>query len=319
MVAPRRAWADCPTSPVNWDAADCNVGGTPVCAGTDLGGGLYRWDCDVSDSDEAAEVTTVSDYDGNQIASWGEKDGEEFCCPMNNGIVIVVNTFGSDHDDTLTHSFPAESAVLEEYVAYGAYAMTATIWGGSGDDTIKGSPTDHVGGGGSLRYTEILYGEDNADTIQGFGGQDLIYGGAKNDVIDGGTEADTIYGEDGNDTIDGGDHGDHIYGGVGDDTIRGGAGDDTIDGGDGEDRISGGGDDDTINGGPGGDIICGDAESSGDYIDDGDDGIVTPMNQIWAANAADVVTCGASNTRVDLSSDSDGCVVDLTAKPSYCP
>ncbi|MGW3572426.1 calcium-binding protein [Streptomyces sp. NPDC000941] len=135
----------------------------------------------------------------------------------------------------------------------------SSIYGGPGDDVLKGSARD------------VLHGGDGADRLDGGGGvwgmgpygdagDDTItncsmdcYGGPGNDSMSGGV-ADTennMYGEDGNDVIHGLSDADHIYGGRGNDTLYGEEGDDTIYGNSGNDTIYGGKGTDTLSGGPG--------------------------------------------------------------------
>ena len=130
-------------------------------------------------------------------------------------------------------------------------------------------------------YTNVFYGGDGNDYLDGAGGDDQLYGdagddtilgGSGNDTIGGGTGADTIDGGTGNDTIDAGDDNDTVTGGSGNDTIYGGAGDDILDGGDDDDLLYGGDDSDTLTGGLGDDTLFGDA---GDDILFGGDGADT--------------------------------------------
>ena len=302
------ARAGCPSTPVNWAAADCAVGGVDVCEADGS-----TWTCDVSTSDSEAQVVTILE-DFISIVSWGTHDGELFCCISDeNTSFTTVVTLGSEHDDVLAFSYPGGLELREK----SGTTMTATIYGGAGNDTIKGSNRD------SASYSETLRGEAGIDDIQGNGGDDIIYGGDASDVLDGGPGEDTIYGDAGNDTIFGGPDNDTIEGGPGDDTIRGGDGDDDLEGNAGNDRISGGNGDDTIDGGEGGDVLCGDGESGGDTITDGPEIVsVTPKNLIWGANSLDDITCNAPNTDTDPWSDdytSSGCNAVLTEKPGQCP
>lgn len=173
---------------------------------------------------------------------------------------------------------------LEEY-SWGR----AIVYGGSGKDTIIGTPKG-----------DMLYGEEHKDTINGIGGDDLISGGSGvdtltggigNDNIMGGEEGDIIYGDfaelnalDGNDIIWGGDGNDRILGCGGDDILLGqgdgdydywwstgpstnlfgGPGNDIIWGGDGSDYMSGWSEDDNILGEEGDDWAYG--GEGDDYI-----------------------------------------------------
>ncbi|MBL4626540.1 MAG: Hint domain-containing protein [Roseicyclus sp.] len=89
-------------------------------------------------------------------------------------------------------------------------------------------PTD---GGGDLITND-------ADSIEGNGGDDSIQAAGGDDSVDGGTGDDTIRGNDGDDSLIGGAGEDSIVGGTGDDTIDGGEGDDTITGSIGNDSIT---------------------------------------------------------------------------------
>jgi serralysin len=135
----------------------------------------------------------------------------------------------------------------------------SSIYGGPGDDVLKGSARD------------VLHGDDGDDRLDGGGGvwsvgpyggpgDDTItdcatdcYGGPGNDSLAGGTDPtdNHMYGEDGNDVIHGLADGDFIYGGRGNDILYGEEGDDTIYGNSGNDTIHGGPGTDTLSGGPG--------------------------------------------------------------------
>jgi Ca2+-binding RTX toxin-like protein len=304
------ARAACPSTPVNWAAQDCAVDGVPVCTATG-----DTWECDVSSSGSDAEVNTVGT--GGKLYSFGTHDGELFCCESPGNVDFeLVETYGSEHDDLLTFIFAPASLELAEFTGV---VMVATIYGGDGNDTIKGSNRDSP-----AYYFETLRGQDGIDNIQGNGGNDYLYGGQAGDICDGGPGDDTIYGEGGNDTLDGNSGSDHIYGGNDNDTIRGGPGNDFLYGEAGDDRIGGGDDNDTIDGGTGGDVMCGDAESGGDgdqIFDGTETSAVTPKNLIWGANSVDELYCYATNTETDASSDDvlASCNPVLTSKPGQCP
>src|SRR5262249_22449554 len=78
---------------------------------------------------------------------------------------------------------------------------------------------------------EVVEGTDNADTINGGGGQsDFLYGNKGNDQVNGQSATDEsafLYGGLGNDTL---------TGSKGNDQLRGDEGDDVLEGGDGRDR-----------------------------------------------------------------------------------
>ncbi|MBW8735576.1 MAG: calcium-binding protein [Streptomyces turgidiscabies] len=150
-----------------------------------------------------------------------------------------------DGDDTVT--IPAANDV------------SATIFGGKGNDVLNGNPF------------VTLYGQDGNDRTVGGGGPwaNGAHGGAGNDVMTGCSVV--CYGEAGNDTLtgvdnrvagdydllDGGDGNDVAYAKAGNDLIRGGRGNDRLYGEKGNDRIYGNSGNDTLYGGPGTDTLSG--------------------------------------------------------------
>ncbi len=83
---------------------------------------------------------------------------------------------------------------------------------------------------------DIITGDDQPDTINGYFGNDVISGGAGDDTLDGGIGSDTLYGEAGNDVLNGGydllppGKEADLFGATyfpGNDTLSGGAGNDT--------------------------------------------------------------------------------------------
>ena len=83
----------------------------------------------------------------------------------------------------------------------------------------------------------MLLGREDADFVDGEGGDDSIKGMGGNDDFTGGDGDDTLYGDDGNDKLDGGPGDDTLDGGPDNDELIGGSGDNTLDGGDGEDIV----------------------------------------------------------------------------------
>ena len=91
------------------------------------------------------------------------------------------------------------------------------IWGGTGNDTLRGSPAANFisGGGGS-------------DTISGLGGNDILIAGSGGSTVSGGGGADTLYGVSLNDHLSGGGGNDSITSGGGTDVLSGGRGNDSL-------------------------------------------------------------------------------------------
>ena len=177
-----------------------------------------------------------------------------------------------------------------------------TVFGGTGDDTIRtGDDNDLIYGGLGNDVVDggvdddTIYGNQGNDAIIGGEGQDEIYAGQGDDLVYGGLGPDfpdslnipddqgdlrpdngrddlfggagndTIFGQDDDDTIDGGTGNDLIDGGVDDDLVTGAAGNDTIIGGEGEDTLSGGDDRDTF-------VVVGPTDGIGDVIDGNEGG-----------------------------------------------
>jgi len=134
-----------------------------------------------------------------------------------NAATTVVSVAGSENltltllenngNETITASSMTGNLTITDFDA------TATIYGGSGDDSFT---TD-------ANIAATIYGGDGDDTIDfdhgtpataskfyGQGGDDTIYGSDGADTIDGGSGDDTIDGEGGADTITAGDGADTI-------------------------------------------------------------------------------------------------------------
>ncbi|MDV7269902.1 Hint domain-containing protein [Thioclava sp. A2] len=91
--------------------------------------------------------------------------------------------------------------------------------------------------GDTILGVDGIYGSAFNDTLVGFNGQ--IVGGAD-------AYTNVFYGNEGDDYLDGAGGGDSLFGGSGNDTILGGAGNDYLEGGAGLDAITGGTGSDTI-------------------------------------------------------------------------
>lgn len=87
---------------------------------------------------------------------------------------------------------------------------------------------------------DIITGNQIANKLLGFDGNDKIYGGDGNDDLRGGLGKDKIQGNKGKDVILGGSGKDNLKGQKGHDTIKGQDGADTIEGGAGNDELWGG-------------------------------------------------------------------------------
>lgn len=305
------AHASCPTTPLNFNAADCVIDSTYVCTTNST-----SFTCDVSWSDEEATVTIVSDFDsGVPYEAWGEANGELFCCESNIQYTpTAVHIEGSIFDDILEFTWDALSYNLNGV----STNIAATIDGNAGKDTIRGS---HA----SPNIAETLNGGLGDDNIRGNADADVLNGGGGKDLLLGGAGDDECNGDDADDEVFGGDGADVLSGGAGADVMNGDAGDDVMYGGAGRDRMSGAAGDDTMDGGTDGDTMCGDGEVGGDYLYAGEttDEGVGLRDILYAASAADDVVPGSSSTSTDPWSNCvmPGCPVTayVTTPPPTCP
>ncbi len=91
-------------------------------------------------------------------------------------------------------------------------------------DLIASDIEGLLGGAGD----DVIAGNEFANELRGYGGNDTITGGGGNDMLRGGAGNDSLSGENGNDTL---------FGETGNDTLIGGRGNDSLDGAGGNDRI----------------------------------------------------------------------------------
>ncbi|NKC29403.1 SdrD B-like domain-containing protein [Falsiroseomonas selenitidurans] len=133
-----------------------------------------------------------------------------------------------------------------------------------GNDAFPGTEqADHIDGlGGNdnihgLRGDDCLRGNDGNDVINGHEGNDKIQGDNGDDNLHGNGGDDVIFGGNGNDTIEAGEGNDWAEGGNGDDRMQGEGGNDTLFGGTGNDTVEGNGGNDIVFGGAGNDRVAG--------------------------------------------------------------
>lgn len=106
---------------------------------------------------------------------------------------------------------------------------------------------------------QIDGGSDSADNLAGNQKANAILGFGGNDTLDGKVGNDSMFGGEGNDTMSGGAGDDELSGSLGDDDLSGKVGNDVLIGGLGRDTLEGGADDDTLDGGFGDDFVFGNA------------------------------------------------------------
>jgi serralysin len=157
---------------------------------------------------------------------------------------------------------------------------------------------------GEIRGQLIAIADDNANVVQGTGGNDVLPGLAANDSILGLVGNDFIWGNLGNDSLLGGTGNDTVHGGMNDDIVNGdedsdllfgNEGSDTIAGGEGNNSITGGQDSsdaaDSVTSGGGADQVLG--NGGADTINAGDG-----ANLIFGGFGNDTILTGGGNDTI---------------------
>ncbi|MDO8416814.1 MAG: Ig-like domain-containing protein, partial [Agitococcus sp.] len=147
---------------------------------------------------------------------------------------------------------------------------------------------------------DLLYGNANANLIDGLGGNDGIYGRAGDDTLIGGTGNDDLNGEQGNDSLIGGDGTDYLYGDEGNDSLSGGMEYDQLYGGDGNDELNGAEGDDNLTGNAGNDTFVFNRGDGHDIVYSSDQSYDTNLNQYVYGVGVDVIQLSADITPNDV-------------------
>jgi VCBS repeat-containing protein len=145
-----------------------------------------------------------------------------------------------------------------------------------------------------------LYGNANANTIDGLGGHDAVYGRGGDDTLIGGAGNDSLSGEQGNDSLSGGYGTDTLYGGEGNDNLSGGLETDYLYGGDGNDVLNGDKGDDNLFGNAGNDTFVFNRGDGHDIVYSYDESYDTNLNQYVYGAGMDVIQLGADITPNDV-------------------
>lgn len=222
--------------------------------------------------------------------------------------VTTFNTFGASSSGNYSN-------ITYIWTAFGANIEKAN--GGSGHDMIYGNDLANtlIGYGGSdtiIAYNgnDMVNGHSGNDNVNGHSGNDVLRGGAGNDTVRGGADNDTLRGDLGNDVVRGDRGNDAVYGDNGNDYVNGHEGADTARGGADSDTVRGGPDNDYVYGDAGNDIVYGDKGS--DAIDGGAgrDSLLggTGADRFVFYNLADS-TDSARDKIVDFSADD---IIDLS-------
>ena len=231
-----------------------------------------------------------------------------------NGGVGADTTLGGIGNDTYFVDNALD--VVTEAVGEGTADL---VWASVNYTLAVGSEVENLRAAGATGLT--LTGNEFANSLLGFTGDDTLFGGAGNDTLNGGVGADTMAGGTGNDTYFVDNTGDAVIEVVGEGTdlvwatgnytlaagsavetlrvsgttgltltgnelshlIVGGAGADTLNGGVGNDTLQGGIGNDTLNGGAGNDTL--DGGVGADTMAGG-----TGNDIYFVENASDIVT-----------------------------
>jgi Ca2+-binding RTX toxin-like protein len=137
--------------------------------------------------DGQADSITVDGTNGNDTIN---VSGDASGVAVSGLAALVAIQHQEPNDGLAVNGLGGNDAISAAALA--AQAITLTLDGGAGDDTIAGA-----------RGVEVAFGGDGNDSIDGNGGNDAAFLGAGDDtfVWDPGDGSDTIEGEDGADTM----------------------------------------------------------------------------------------------------------------------
>jgi Ca2+-binding RTX toxin-like protein len=177
------------------------------------------------------------DQHGRQVNLLGHDGGDWYEIYGRNAQVYIGDSAGNDFFNFTN----ASSAINLNLAAnqgqpQSAAGNTLRFWG----------QIEHVK---ATQFFDVVLGNEQANYIEGLGGDDSLYGGAGNDELVSGSGNDLLHGNTGNDKLSGGEGNDIMFGGDGDDYLYGGNGIDFLIAGRGKDWIFGEGGDDLLIGG----------------------------------------------------------------------
>ncbi|MFN0147916.1 MAG: C25 family cysteine peptidase [Dehalococcoidia bacterium] len=194
------------------------------------------------------------------------------------------------------------NVTLTATVTYRVYAnaclVPATISGTTGNDKLKGTPSDDVIRG--LGGNDKIEGNGGDDIICTLGGNDEVSAGGGNDVVDAGAGNNNISAGDGDNRVISGAGNDRVNTGSGDDYIDAGAGNNDVRASSGKNKIITGPGNDDIRTGAGDDNI--DSGAGNDQIRVG-----AGNNVVTAGDGNDDVRAGVGNDTLNGGSGTDKC------------
>src|SRR3954447_7343597 len=135
---------------------------------------------------------------------------------------IAEGFYGYGSFDTVSYEWAPSSGQLGDYdlgVTVNLSDPTFNTGWAGGDKFYFGTVEKVIGS----QHTDFMYGDAQANVLDGGGSPDFIYGRDGNDTILGGGGFDFLYGDNGNDVMDGQQQTDELHGGDGDDQIWGGS------------------------------------------------------------------------------------------------
>lgn len=219
--------------------------------------------------------------------------GDDVLEGMGGGDVLV----GGAGSDTATYAH-ATSAVLADLGNTGLYATSGDAAGDtySGIENLTGST-----------FNDTLYGDNNANVMEGGLGDDVIDGGGGYDTVSYASATGSVTvnlllgtasGSQGNDSV------------VNIEAILGSAFADTLTGNDGDNIIDGGLGADTLNGGLGSDTLSYQSATSGVLVNMGtgtyaQGDSVTNFENLWGSNFADSLTGDGSDNVIEGGGGND--------------
>ncbi len=257
----------------------------------------------------APEITIATPASGASYRKGSSVTADFTCADAGSGIASCAGTVASGAaistatTGTRTFTVSATDNVARTATKTVTYTVTdpcvgpappGAIVGGSGNDTINGTPGN-----------DVIYDLRGNNKIDGKGGDDTICTGSGNDKITAGGGNDIVIDTGGNNTIDAGagdnevmtrTGNDKVTTGPGNDTVSDTGGNNTIDAGAGDNRVTSGTGNDKITTGPGNDTVTDTGGNNAIEAGAGD-------NRVTSGTGNDTITTGGGN---DIVSDSGG-------------
>ena len=310
--------AACPSA---YSANDClDAGAHPYCS---LSSTTFSCSPSLGTSTvDTSEYATSKASDSTYNVYGTDSDGAKFCCSVAASSVTYLVVTAGNGDDILAESYGGTESLCG---ISGGQGLTVTVYGGTGEDLISGTPAT-----GCTTIWETFYGQAGGDTIEGFGRTVTIYGEANGawgdwlidagDASDSATFAAALYGGDGADMLESdNDLGTFMAGGDGADLFFGGSGPDEMHGAAGADEMSGGPGNDSMYGEAGNDIIAGEAGTDTLYGGDDNDtecGGADNADTMYGGNGNDVLDDDGSTGSTYGEGGTDTCDNITSAAPA---